>query len=119
MVKAGVDGVAGGARHVGHDDPLLPKNLVHQRGLAGVGLADDRHLDGVIFLFLLVLRREVLHASIQQVAGAVAVDGGDGDGIAQTQIIEFIDVRAAAAGRTLLTARTTGLPQRWSMEATS
>ena len=26
----------------------------------------------------------------------MAVDGGDGDGIAQTQIIEFIDVRAAA-----------------------
>ena len=26
----------------------------------------------------------------------MAVDGGDGDGIAQTQIVEFIDVRAAA-----------------------
>ena len=48
----------------------------------------------------------------------MAVDGGDGDGIAQTQIIEFIDVRAAALV-TLLTARITGLPQRWSMEATS
>ena len=49
----------------------------------------------------------------------MAVDGGDGDGIAQTQIIEFIDVRAAARESTLLTARITGLPQRWSMEATS
>ena len=97
-----------------------PRMLVHQRGLAHVGLADDRHLDDVILLFLLVLRREVLHAGIQQVAGAVAVDGGDGDGIAQTQIIELIDVRVLRpVWSTLLTASTTGLPERRSMLATS
>ncbi len=97
VFKVAVHRVPGGARHVGDDDPLLPQDAVDQGGLAHVGLADDGHLDDVVLLFLLLLGGEVLEAGVQQVAGAVAVDGGDGDGVAQAQVIELIDVRVLPA----------------------
>ena len=40
-VELGVDGVAGGARHVADDDPLLAGERVEQRALAHVGTTDD------------------------------------------------------------------------------
>ena len=82
-----------GAGHVGDDDPLLPQDPVHQGGFAGVRLADDGHLDSVVLLLFLLFRGEVPEAGIQQVAGAVAVDSGDGNGVAQTQVVELIEIR--------------------------
>ena len=93
-----VDGVPGCARHVGDDDPLLPQNAVDEGGFPHVGLADDRHLDDVIVLLLFLLGGEVGKAGIQQVAGAVSMDGGDGDGVPQAQVVELIDVRILPAG---------------------
>ena len=98
VFKVAVDGVPCGAGHVADDDPLLAQDTVGEGGLAHIGLADDGHLNDVAVLFLLVLRGEVLQAGIQQVAGAVAVDGGHGDGVAQTQIVELIEVRVYGAG---------------------
>ena len=97
VLEIAVHRVPGGARHVADDHPLLPQNPVDQGGLAHVGLADHRHLDHVVLHLLLVLRGEVAEALVQQIAGAVAVDGGDGDGIAQAQVVELIDVRVGHA----------------------
>ena len=98
VFKIGVDSVPGGAGHVGDDDPLLPQDPVHQRGLAGVWLADDGHFDGVILFLFFLLRREVLETGVQQIAGAVAVDGGDGDGVSQSQVVELVKVRVRGPG---------------------
>ncbi|MPM76513.1 hypothetical protein SDC9_123511 [bioreactor metagenome] len=40
----------------------------------------------------------MLQAGVQQVPGAVAVDGGDGDGVPHSQIVELIKVRVHGAG---------------------
>ena len=98
IFKIAVDGVPGGAGHIADDDPLLPQDAVGEAGLAHVGLADDGHLDHVAVLLLVGLRREVLQAGVQQVAGAVAVDGGHGDGVAQTQVVKLIELRVGGAG---------------------
>ena len=111
VFKPGVDSVPGGARHVGDNHPLLPQDFVHQGGLSRVGLSDNRHLDGVVLLFLPVLRREVLEAGVQQVPGAVSVDGGDGDGVPQPQVIELIEIRVRGPGGVHLVHRQDdGLP---------
>ena len=49
-----------------------------------VRLTDDGDLDAVVLFLRLVRLREVREAGIQQVAGAVTVHGGNGDGIAET-----------------------------------
>ena len=98
VFKVGVDGVSGGAGHVGDDDPLLPQDLVHQGGLASVGLADNSHLDGVVLLLFFLLWGEVLETGVQQVAGAVAMDSRDSDGIPQSQVVELIKVRVRDTG---------------------
>ena len=65
-------------------------------------------------LLLLLVRPpggSIADAGVQQVAGAVAVDGGDGDGVAQAQVVELIEIRVHARrwSRILLTASTMGL----------
>ncbi len=97
VLEGTVHRVPGGARHIADDDPLLPQDAVDQGGLAHIGLADDGHLDDIVLLVLLLLGGEVLEAGVQQVAGAVAVDGGDGDGVTQAQVIELVDVRVLPA----------------------
>ena len=82
IFKIGVNGVPCGARHIADDDPLLAQDTVGKAGLAYIGLADDGHLDHIVILLRPVLGGEVLKAGVQQVTGAVAVDGGHGDGVA-------------------------------------
>ena len=94
----GVHRVPGGAGHVADDDPLLPQDVVHQGALAHVGLADDGHLDEILVLPVLFHGREVLETLVQQIAGAVAVDGGGGDGVAQSQGVELIHAKVGGAG---------------------
>ena len=76
VLEIAVDGIAGGARHVADDDTLLAQNAVGQAGLAHVGLADDGHLNHVGLVVLVLLGWEVLQALVQQVTGAVSVNGG-------------------------------------------
>ena len=47
----------------------------------------------------------------------MAVDGGDGDGVAQTQVVELVHVRVGGANAVgiLFTASTTGFLERRSM----
>ena len=98
VLEIAVDGVPGGAGHVADDGPLLSQDLVGQGGLAHVGLADDGHLDPVLVLLVLPLGGEVPHALVQQVPGAVAVEGGDGHGVPQPQVVELVEVRVRRAG---------------------
>ena len=98
VFKIAVDGVPGGARHIADDHPLFAQDAVGKHGLAHIWLADDGHLDDIGVLLLLIGRGEVGDAGIQQVTGAVAVDGGDGDGVAQTQVVELIKIRVHGAG---------------------
>ena len=97
-LQAAVNGVPGGAGHFGDDGPLLPQNPVHQRGLSGVGLADYRHFYGVVLRGLRVLRRQQPDAGVQQVPGAVAVNGGHGDGLSQAQVVELVEIRVRGTG---------------------
>ena len=98
VVHSGIHAVTGGAGHVGHDHTLFTQNEVDEGGLAHVGLADHGHTDALLVLVVGILVGEVLKAGVQQLVGAVAVDGGEGDGIAQTQRIELIDVGVHMAG---------------------
>ena len=98
VLKVAVDGVAGGARHVADDDALLPQNAVGETGFAHVGLADDGYLHHIVVVLVLRLRREILDALVQQVAGAVTVDGGDRHRVAQPQVVELVEVRVKGAG---------------------
>ena len=97
IFKVAVHCVPGGAGHVADDDPLLPQDAVDQGGLAHVGLADDRHLDDVLLLLVLYVVGEILETGVQHLVHPQAVDGGDGDGVAQTQVVELVHVRVGGA----------------------
>ena len=94
-----VDGVTGGAGDIADDDALLTGDPVDQAGLAGVGLADDGNLDTLV-LFDVVpgVLGQMGKAGVQQVAGAVAVEGGNAHRVAQTQVIELIELCGGMAG---------------------
>ena len=98
VFKTGVNGVACGACHIGDDHTLLTKDLIDQRRLARVRLANDGHLNGVILFFLFFLLREVLDTGIQQIAGSVTMNSRNSNGIAQSQIVELIKIRVHSAG---------------------
>ncbi len=65
VVYLGVGGVAGGAGNGGHDGPLLSAELVDERALADVRLADDGDLNDVVVLFHTGVLRQVLQDGIQ------------------------------------------------------
>ena len=98
VLKIAVDGVPGGAGHVADNDTLLTQNTVGQAGFPHVGLADDGHLDHVGLLVLVLLRWEIFQTLVQQIAGAVAMHGGDGHRVAEAQIIELVEIRIHRAG---------------------
>ena len=92
IFKIAVDGVAGRAGHIGHNHTLFAQDAIEQTGLTHVGLADDGHLDDVLVLFLLHFLGEGSHTGVQQITGAVAMDGGYLDGITQAQGVELVDI---------------------------
>ena len=101
-----VDRVARGARHLGHDHPLLTKQAVDQRRLAGIGTTDNRNrglaLDVVGDLGLvragldvqridsarLHLRQDLDH-DFQQVAHRLSMLGADFDDGLEAHAIEL------------------------------
>ena len=94
-----VDGVTGGAGYTADNDPLLAGDPVDQAGLAGVGLADDGNLDALVLLHIIPgILGQVSKAGIQQVAGAVAVEGGNAHRITQTQVVELIELSRGITG---------------------
>ena len=79
----GVDGVARGAGNVGHDGAVGAQDAVEQRGLTGVGAADDGHVQRIGELvgdFVLLLGQQG-HDVVEQVARAVAVQGRERRGL--------------------------------------
>ena len=89
IFKIGVDGIAGGTCHIGHDDTLFTQNLVQQAGFAHIGLTNNGHLDNVTFFLFPIFFRDVLQHPIQQVAGTVAVDSRGFKQITDAQTVEF------------------------------
>ena len=95
--------VARGAGHVKRNDALFTQEGVDERGLADVGAPRHRHLDAFgsigIFRFLGfrfffgVRLRKILHHEVHEGVHPLAVRGGNADGIAQTQFMEFRDVQ--------------------------
>ena len=71
----GIDGVARGAGNVGHDGAVGTKDAVEQRGLTGVGAADDGDVQRVGELVgdLVLFLRQQRHDVVEQVARAVAM----------------------------------------------
>ena len=92
VLKVAVDGVAGRACHVADDDALLAEDAVGEGGLAHIGLTDDGHLNDIVILVLFHLVGEVLKALVQQIASTVTVDGGHRHRIAETEVIELVEV---------------------------
>ncbi len=93
-----VHAVARCARDIADNDALFAENLVDERGLADIRLADDRDLDLLALrLVLRLFRREIFIAGIEQIAGAVAVQGGNGERVAQSEVVKFIKFRRLAA----------------------
>ena len=102
VFKIAVDRVARRTRHVGDDHALLTEDAVEEAGLADVRLSDDGDLDDILVIFLAVILRKRLHAGVEQISRAVAVDGGDLDGIAEAEAVELIDLGVHAAGAVAL-----------------
>ena len=58
----------------------------------------------IFLLLFFLLWGEVLETGVQQVAGAVAMDSRDSDGIPQSQVVELIKVRVRDTGCLLYTS---------------
>ena len=96
----GVDGVARGAGNVGHDGAVGAQDAVEQRGLTGVGAADDGHVQRIGELvgdFVLLLGQQG-HDVVEQVARAVAVQGRERRGLTDAEGIELPDAVILAIG---------------------
>ena len=89
LVVAGVDAVAGGAGDVGDDVALLADEGVDDGALADVGTAYDGKAGDVGVDVVLGLLGELADDDVEQVAGTVAVGGGDAEGVAQAEGVEL------------------------------
>ena len=96
----GVDGVARRASNVGHDRAVGAQDAVEQRRLTGVGTADDGDVQRVGELIgdLVLFLRKQGHDVIEQVARAVAVQGRERRGLADTERIELPDAVVLSIG---------------------
>ena len=83
-----VDGVAGGARHLGDDHALAPDEPVQERGLADVRTAEDRDADRLGPDRDLARARQARDDLVEQVARAVTVQPGEGPRVAEAEPVE-------------------------------
>ena len=97
IVHVGVYAVARRAGNVRNDNALLAQHTVEQAGLADVRLADEGNTDAVGVLFLLVCRREVLVGCVKQLTYTVAVQRGNAERLAQTEVVELVKFRRGIA----------------------
>ena len=84
-----VDGVARRARHVGDDDALRADEGVQQRRLADVRAAEDRDADRLVADLRRALAGEQVDDAVEQVAGAVPVQGGERERVAESELVEL------------------------------
>ena len=106
--EAGVDGVAGGAADRAHDGALLSADRIEQTGFTDIGTPDDRQLDRLLLITLLILRRQEVEHLIQQFAGPGAVDGGDRIRLPQPEAPELRSHRQPLLGGLALVHRQQG-----------
>ncbi len=95
LFEHGVDGIAGGPRHLADQKALVTQEPVDQRRLADVGAADDRDRDPLAarFGFFFLLDHRLGQVGIQSVPELVkpgAVLGRDHDRGAETQPVELV-----------------------------
>ena len=83
--KQRVDRVARRAGNVGDDGALLAQQRVEERGLADVGLADERQREFRSRLGGAGLRREPIDDRVEQIAGPLAVNRRDRKRFAETE----------------------------------
>src|SRR5699024_8999002 len=62
-----VDRVPGRSRYIGYDHPVLPYQLVDDRGFPHIGLADDGHPWTVVILLLTAAVGEILYHLLQHI----------------------------------------------------
>ena len=96
----GVDGIARRAGNVGNDRAVGAQDAVEQRGLTGVGAADDGHVQriGELVGDLILFLRKQGHDIVEQVARAVTVQGRERRGLADAEGIELPDAVVFAIG---------------------
>src|SRR3954470_16264316 len=84
-----VDRIARRSRHLGDDHALGAEHAVDERRLADVRPPDDREADRVVLLLLVLLLGQQLDDAVEQVAGAEALRGRDGDRLAEAERVEL------------------------------
>ena len=91
-----VEGVAGGAGGLVDDGALLAGEGVHDAGLADVGAADDGQTkEALVELDIAAGREQLLHG-VEELVHSLALDGADGDGVAEAEVVELVGNQAAA-----------------------
>ena len=95
-----VDGVARGSGNVGHDGAVGAQDAVEQRGLTGVGAADDGDVQRVGELIgdLVLFLGKQGHDVVEQVARAMTVQGRERRGLTDAERIELPDAVVLAIG---------------------
>ena len=97
--KHGVDRVPGGAGNLGDDHALAPEQRVQERRLPHVRTTEDRNPDRLLADGSLALSGEPRDDVVQEVAGAVTVQRGERDRVAEAEPVELQRLRVAARDR--------------------
>ena len=85
--------ITGGACDVRNNNRFPACNAVDQRGFARIRSADDGNGDAVFIVFFLGAKVQMLIDRIQQVAGAMSVQGGHRNRLSQTEVVKFVKFR--------------------------
>ena len=88
-VEHGVDRVARRPRHVGDDHAVLAEDRVQQARLADVRAPEDRDPDRLLADLRRPRARQARDDRVEQVAGAVAVQRGERDRVAEPEAVEL------------------------------
>ena len=88
----GIHRIPGGARDIGDDQPVFPQKLIDQGGLAHVGLAYDGDPGFLVLPVLLALLPEMSDHHVQHIPQPHLIGGGDGIGLADSQIVELVHI---------------------------
>ncbi len=102
--KHRVDRVARRARDLGHDHALRAEQGVQERRLADIRAAEDGDTDRLVPDRLLATAWESRHDLVQQVARAVAVQGGERHRVAEAEPVELDRVERRGRGSSILFA---------------
>ena len=115
-----VDRVAGGAGDFGDDHAVVAEEGVDQGRLADIRPADHREPDDVLFVCpAFVVGGQQFDETVEQVAGAEALGGGDAHRLAEPEAVEVVRERDRFGPSILLAATTIGRLPRRRMSAIS